>query len=232
MPLSNQDAEILADEAFLDYVDPDGLDPRVRQSIPRRIKAAARQIEKQIGYGIGVGRITERIDGKGMPLITVYHWPIREVHGVSLKFKVGSSAIDFVRPISDFVVYKEDGQIRVFPSLMFNISHLSPEPFMYSSIGFSIPPFPQIVVVDYSYGTPVDEVPEDLIQAMLKKAAADVLRVQGAIDTSGISSMGVQGASFSFGRMPYQGLIEDYEAAYNLTLALYTRPSIGRMGGG
>lgn len=158
----------------------------------------------------------ERQDGKGSAFIQTYSAPIVTVYYLALSFVSPPGYNDGGKQLwfrkykpNEFLVYKKEGAIHIFPAVMARITQTSQDPLYGSQYGVVAPRIPQVLEIDYEYGY-VDP-PHTLMQAVAYRAAAEILMHISTMYTAGLSGFGVEGfnASFSDG-MLYKPLYDKY----------------------
>lgn len=140
--------------------------------------------------------------------------PVQELHGFKLILPNGQIIIDFIKKPEWIKLYKKRAQIHIVP--------YGGDPTIFTHLGSSITgyPFvagglhadiPQMFYVDYIAGYPLNGIPEDVVNAVGKKAAIDVLGVAGDAVMAGIAGMSTT----------IDGLTESYETTASSTSATY-----------
>lgn len=139
---------------------------------------------------------------------------VQELNDFKLVLPSGQTVIDFMKNPQWIKLYKKGSQIHIVP--------YGGDPTLVSYLGGSITgyPFmsgklygyiPQMFYVDYIAGYPLGGIPDDIVSAVGKQAAIDVLGVAGDAVLAGIAGMSTT----------IDGLTESYETTASSTSATY-----------
>jgi hypothetical protein len=156
----------------------------------------------------------ERIDGKGRSYIKLYERYVNKIFKIALEIQdpqgLGIPYLNRTYAPNEYFLYKKEGGVILFPAQA-KISATGASNMIASSgYGLTVPSMPQIIAVDYQFG--LEEIPQDLQDAVALYAAIYTLEAVNIAFTKGMMSYSVQGFSASFGQGLYQPVIERFKA--------------------
>lgn len=139
---------------------------------------------------------------------------VQELNGFKLVLPNGQIIIDFMRRPEWIKLYKRASQIHIVPYggsstlVAYLGGSIASYPFITGQLYGNVP---QMFYVDYIAGYPLNGIPEDIVNAVGKKAAIDVLGVAGDAVMAGIAGMSTT----------IDGLTESYETTASSTSSTY-----------
>lgn len=141
--------------------------------------------------------------GNGKDNITTYHFPIVRISRVIMYNQLLQAMRTFLD--TELIIYPDRGQIflpPIYPAFM------TDKPFMAIFGNIFIPGNYNIEVdYDYGYATP----PADIQLAATKYTAIQILTAYGAQLSYGMTARTIDGYSESFGKLPYEGLVNVWQ---------------------
>jgi hypothetical protein len=155
----------------------------------------------------------ERIDGKGRSYIKLYERYVSRIHKIALEIQdpqgLGIPYLNRTYAPNEYFLYKKEGGVILFPAQA-KISATGASNMVASSgYGLVVPNMPQIIAVDYTFG--LEEIPEDLQDAIAMFAAVKTFEAVNIAYTKGMTSYNVQGFSASFGKGLYADVMDRYK---------------------
>jgi len=159
----------------------------------------------------------ERQDGRSTAYFQTYYAPIINVYSVALAFTAppgyeGKNLFFRLYRPNEFLVYKREGGIQIFPAVMARILGTTSgnDPLYGSQYGPVIPRIPQVIMIDYEFGYTDANRPYDLLEAVAIRTVMQLILSFSSYLTAGLKSFGIEGFNASFGN---NGLL--YETLYN-----------------
>lgn len=155
----------------------------------------------------------ERLDGKGRSYIKFYERYVTKIHKIALEIQdpkgLGIPYLNRTYAPNEYFLYQKEGAVILFPAQA-KISATGASNLIASSgYGLVVPNMPQIIAVDYVFG--LEEIPQDLQDAVALYSAIRVLETLNVAFTQGMLSYSVEGFSAAFGRGLYAEVMARYK---------------------
>lgn len=190
----------------------DLLEPEQQKTFAREVLYVPNKVEDE-----------ERIDGKGRSYIKLYERYVTKIHKMALEIQdpqgLGIPYLNRTYAPNEYFLYKKEGGVILFPAQAKISASGASNMIASSGYGLIVPNMPQIIAVDYTFG--LEEIPEDLQDAIALLSATKVFEAVNTAFTKGMMSYSVQGFSASFGKGLYSDVIERYKEEAEELLAPY-----------
>ena len=171
----------------------------------------------------------EALDGKNRRYVDLLKNRVIKIHKLYLEIPNPGrlATVPFIyreyNP-NEYFVYNEEGGVTLFPAVAM-IEAINASPMYYGAgHGGAVPALPQVLHIDYTYG--IEEIPEDLIDAIALLTAVKVFETVNICYTQGLLSFSVQGFSAAFGDGLYVKIMERFRDMAENTLIAHTQSFI------
>lgn len=166
----------------------------------------------------------EKLDGKSRSYIKLRNREIIKIHTIALEVRdpnfSGTPFLSRTYNEWEYYLYKREGGVQLIPAqAQLGMAAGGSASVATTGYGLSVPSYPQVIKVDYTYG--FEELPLDLSNAISMLTAIKVFESVNILQTKGLMGYSVQGFSANFGKGLYTDTMERYADAAESIMTSY-----------